>query len=299
MNKGILGLIIAGGVLLTVGGVVLAVALANNAFNKQKYVTNEYVIEDAFSDISIDNAVADIKFEASSDGQTKVVCIDKEKLYHEASVVNGALTVTQIDKLTGFDKMFGYNGNLKVTVYLPEGTYGDLSIKSTTGHIYLNNEYTFKAVNLETSTGDIYLEKVAASEDVKIKTSTGDRSIKGMTCKDMVMESSTGDQHYENVNCQNITIKASTGKLTFVEFIAEKHFESNGDTGKVSFRNSDAETLKIKTSTGNVVGNLLTNKIFRVKTSTGKVTLPEERTGGLCEIETSTGDINISIGRID
>lgn len=319
MNKGIIAAIIAGGVLLTVGGIVLAVALANNAFTKNgKLITNEYAIEETFTNVNIENEVADIKFEKSEDGKVKVVCIDKEKLYHEASVVEGTLKVTQIDNLKGMEKWFGYNGNLKVTVYLPEATYGDLVIKSTTGDLLVNNNYTFKSVAVESSTGKLNLENMIVNEDMNVKSSTGnlifknincqnmiinsstgDQSYKDISCNDMTIKSSTGDQSYENVNCENITAESSTGKKSFVEFIANKHFSCSGDTGNVSLKNSDADTMKITTSTGNVKGNLLTNKTFKVKTSTGKVNLPDERTGPVCEIETSTGDINISVGRID
>lgn len=319
MNKGAVAGIVAGGVLFTAGAIVLAVVLVNNIYGKNsKLVTNEYLIEEKFTNINISNKVADIKFESSENDKVKVICIDKEKLYHEASVVDDTLTVTQIDNLKGIEKWFGYNGKLSVTVFLPIGTYGDLTVKTSTGDLISTNDYTFKSINVESSTGKIDLENIITGENINVSSSTGDLIFKNIECQnmnfnsstgkqtymhivcnDMNIHSSTGDQYYENINCQNITAKSSTGKKTFVEFVAEKNFVADSDTGNVIFKNSDAGTMKVKTSTGDVKGNLLTNKTFKVKTSTGKVTLPDERTGPVCEIETSTGDINISIGRIE
>ena len=67
-------------------------------------------------------------------------------------------------------------------------------------------------------------------------------------------------------------------------------------TGDVKFTLCDAGELFVKTTTGNVIGSLCSEKIFMAKASTGKVEVPKSVTGGICEIETSTGDIRITIG---
>ena len=51
----------------------------------------------------------------------------------------------------------------------------------------------------------------------------------------------------------------------------------------------------VNTSTGDVNGTLLSEKIFITDTSTGRVSVPKTTSGGKCEITTSTGDINIGI----
>ena len=58
---------------------------------------------------------------------------------------------------------------------------------------------------------------------------------------------------------------------------------------------TDADSIKVKVSTGNVTGTLTSDKIFNYSTGTGKVELPSSTSGGLCEITTSTGDIRIEI----
>ena len=58
---------------------------------------------------------------------------------------------------------------------------------------------------------------------------------------------------------------------------------------------SDAGTINIKTGTGDVSGSLLSGKVFSVTSDTGNVKVPDTQSGGLCEIHTNTGDINITV----
>jgi cytoskeletal protein RodZ len=67
------------------------------------------------------------------------------------------------------------------------------------------------------------------------------------------------------------------------------------DTGDVTFEGSDAASIKVETSSGDVTGTLLSDKIFRYKANTGRVELPQTTTGGVCDITTDTGDIIIRI----
>ncbi|MBO4540501.1 MAG: hypothetical protein J5736_00795, partial [Bacilli bacterium] len=67
-------------------------------------------------------------------------------------------------------------------------------------------------------------------------------------------------------------------------------------TGDVAFEDSDSPDIYIKTSTGDITGTLLTGKRFTVHVSTGKPDVPsDDPTGGICVIDTSTGDVRIRI----
>lgn len=63
----------------------------------------------------------------------------------------------------------------------------------------------------------------------------------------------------------------------------------------VKFDASDADDIEVKTGTGSVSGNLLTEKQFTVKTGTGKISVPESRGEKRCSITTGTGNITIGI----
>jgi len=64
----------------------------------------------------------------------------------------------------------------------------------------------------------------------------------------------------------------------------------------VVFEGCDAGEIYVDTDTGDVSGTLLSDKVFIVKTDTGKIDVPNSISGGRCEIETDTGDVKISIG---
>ncbi len=57
----------------------------------------------------------------------------------------------------------------------------------------------------------------------------------------------------------------------------------------------NGKELFIKTSTGDVEGSLLADKVFIVNTDTGEVDVPKTTSGGKCEIKTDTGDVEINI----
>ena len=56
-----------------------------------------------------------------------------------------------------------------------------------------------------------------------------------------------------------------------------------------------AAELYVRTTTGDVTGALLSEKVFITGTNTGSVAVPETTTGGVCEIRTNTGSIRIGI----
>lgn len=316
MNKVAIGFIIAGGVLLTTGCIVMGVAVARGLFNPdRKMVTNEHTVTETFTNIDITTTIADVEFKASEDDSCKVVCVEKEKVYHIVNVVDNTLTINLKDELVGFEKWMGYIGNFKLTVYLPNNTYQDLKIDISTGDTRIDG-YNFNNVNIKSSTGDIVLKNGNITNDFKLLVSTGDIIIDNVTVTNSFdVESSTGYQTYDHLTCDcDMKLKASTGKISlnnttchainietttgdqkYDNFVASGHLETNASTGDITFKNSDAETLHIKTSTGDVTGNLLTGKSFQTKSSTGKINVPPT-TGPVCSIETSTGDIIITVG---
>ena len=77
--------------------------------------------------------------------------------------------------------------------------------------------------------------------------------------------------------------------------IASGRIDLERSTGEVFFDGCDASEIKVKTSTGDVTGTLLSSKVFITHSSTGRIAVPDSITGGRCEITTSTGAIEIAI----
>jgi DUF4097 and DUF4098 domain-containing protein YvlB len=77
--------------------------------------------------------------------------------------------------------------------------------------------------------------------------------------------------------------------------IAIEKLDIKRSTGDVSFKGSDANAIFVKTTTGDVCGSLLSDKVYITNTSTGNINVPNSIVGGRCEITTSTGDIKITV----
>lgn len=322
MKKSTKILIITAAVLLFAGGAVFAGAMSALGWDftklgTVKYETKTYEINEDFNNIEIDVNTDKIAFEPSKDGKCVVVCHAPEESPRSVKVEDGALNIRAESK----EKWYSFIGNLdfstpKITVYLPKDSYGALSVKSDTGDIDLPAVFTFAALDIDShtadvscfssvtgpvkiklSTGDIDLSSRTAGE-IDVTTSTGGITLRGVHCEGKITaKMSTGNLFAENVSCKSLTSDGSTGDVTLKTVTATGDMSIKTSTGDVRFDGADAANIRAKTSTGNIKGVLLSEKIFFAKTSTGKTDVPKSAAGGVCELETSTGDIIISIDR--
>ncbi len=265
-------LIIIGIVLLIIGGIILIISI-NNYVDPNK-ITNTHTVEKEFNNFDINLKTSNLEFKLSEDSSIKVVCEERINEYHNVSVEENTLKIKLVDERKWYERIFNWHKNT-VIVYLPAATFENLNIISSTGNIKICEDFTFKNLNAKLSTGNV--------------------EIKSNVEKLLNIETSTGIIVLNGINANNLNIKCSTGNVSLIKTIVTEHIEIYTSTGNVCFEDSDADTIKVKVSTGNVRGTLLSNKIFYAKTHTGRINVPQSTTGGICEIETSTGNINISI----
>lgn len=297
MKKLIIVLSIILGVGLTVaGGIFLGLAIRDQVFPpRYETVTHEYVIEDSISSISFDTDVTDIEFKASEDGNTKLVFVEREKYYHQYSVSEGALSVTSINEYQWYDQMFGFNGRITATLFLPTNEYNALSVKTDTGDVNIDT-FSFNNVNVVGHTGDVVLNNLTVKENFSINMSTGDVTLKNSNITGSIgIEVSTGKTTLEHVRSASANIKSSTGRVNLTDYVTPGHLEVNTSTGDVVFSSSDADTINVGTSTGDVRGSIVSDHTFSVSTKTGDVSVPTT-SGPACNITTTTGDVHITIG---
>ena len=288
--------------------------LTLTACSLSDYETNIHKINEEFDNVSIKTDTADIAFVPSNDGMCRVACYEDAKSIHSVEIQNGTLTVNVVNNKKWYDYIGVNIDSPKITVYLPEKAYSSLVIEESTGDIEISKDFGFKNIDISLSTGDIKCY-ASAAEAIKIAASTGDIYAEGISASSLDLTVSTGNVTVSSVTCEeDITIGVSTGK-TYLTDVACKNLTSTGSTGDISLKNvistekisverstgdvtldrSDAAELFITTSTGDVKGSLLTNKVFIIKTDTGRINVPNSITGGRCEITTDTGDIKISI----
>lgn len=215
----------------------------------------------------------------------------------------------------------------------PEFTFSTVDILTNTGDIQLSAQVT-QALNISTdtgdtkiehatphslsadsSTGDIAILSATVTDGIRIETDTGKVKLSDTQCAHMTMESNTGDIFCQNVNitdllqietdsgdvaltdtqCGALLTMTTTGDLTCRAMLVQGHLAIETDAGDVTFYDCDAATLSIQTDTGDVSGSLLSEKLFHIETDTGTVHVPHSTSGGICEIRTDTGDIELTV----
>ncbi len=315
-KKTIVGLVIATSLILIgaiiFSGVMMSLDWDFSKISTVKYETNEYEISDSYKNIKVITDTADITFIPSEN--TKVVCYEETKLKHSVTVQDDTLVIEEIYTKKWYENIGINFGTPKITVYIPEGEYGNLTIKTSTGDTDIPKGFTFENIDISqttgsvkclassngdikirTSTGNIKVEDITAGS-FDLKVSTGDINVTNAECVgDFLVKVSTGKVKLENVKCNDIISSGDTGDITLKNVIADEKIDLKRSTGDVKFDGCDASELIILTDTGDVKGTLLSDKVFIVKTDTGSIKVPETVSGGKCKITTDTGDIKIEI----
>lgn len=280
----------------------------------EKYQTNNYEIAEEFKNILVTTNVANVIFVASDDGKTHVTCYEEEKAKHCVKVNGDTLEIKIQDNRKWIDNIGIAFETAKITVSIPKGEYGDISVTSDTGNTEIPEGFNFESVTVKTSTGNticrcsalknitvtastgnILIEN-ASADTASLSLSTGAVTLNGFTCEnDLSVKVSTGKTSLNGIKCKSITTNGSTGKILLTNVIAEEKITVQRSTGDVRFDGCDAKEIFVKTDTGDVSGSLLSEKVFFASSDTGKIDLPKTATGGKCEITTDTGNIKIII----
>lgn len=307
--------------LIVVGGLafVVAMSLVKWDFSRletTEYCTKEYGVEEEYAGISIQTDTADIRLVPSADGSTRVVCVEKTRATHRVEVREGILYVELKDERQWYDFISIGLDKAAITVYLPAGDYGALTVRSSTGDVQIPEDFAFEtmgvavstadvtvaasttgAMNLWATTGDLHLKDLSA-DSLCLRVSTGDIDATGVTVAgDAEVVVTTGDVKLTNLSCGSLTSTGGTGDLILKNVVAAGNMRIQRSTGDLRLDGCDAAELFLKVTTGDVSGTLLTDKVFVVSSSTGDVDVPASATGGRCEITTTTGDIRITIGK--
>lgn len=295
------------------GGAMSMVKWNFSKLQTAKFETNEYDVP-AYYNISIQTDTADIEFVPSESDQYSVVCYEQKNAKHSVSVKDGTLVIELVDTKKWYEYIGIAFATPKITVYVPQGEYGALSIKSSTGDVEIPKGFQFDSmyilentgdvavhasvldsVKMKTNTGDIRLENASAGS-LQLSVSTGKITVDDVTCEGNAnLCVSTGKTDLNNFQCKNLTSTGDTGDITLHQVIAGEKISLHRSTGDIKFDGADAAEVFVKTDTGDVTGTFLSEKIFFAETDTGRIDVPKSTSGGKCEVKTNTGDIKLSI----
>lgn len=269
--------------ILAAGLVVLGLLLTTAAlfatdftFNFFQTETIERTIDltEEFQNIAIYVDTSDVHFLPALDGKGRIYLTETENLFHDVSVVNDTLTVRTVDTRRWYEQPFS-SGTMSVEIYLPQSRYVNFLCETDTGDLHMPGAFLFSIADIETDTGDVDWQ-ADLSGRLSISTDTGDTLLLGLSAGSLELDSDTGD-------------------MQIVNTVTLKEMKIENDTGDVTFDKADAESLYVETDTGDVTGTLMTDKLFRAESDTGRVEIPWDTRGGDCIVITDTGDIKLSI----
>ena len=311
--------LILAAVFVVLGGVLFSVALflAEGDFlrlSTDDFETNIYPVAEDFRSISVTADTADIRLLPSADGTASVHCHETKGETHTVTVRDGVLTVSAVIEREWYEYIGVRLENPVITLYLPETGYESLLVEVSTGDVAIPEGFTFGtleasastghvtsrasvtgAARIHTGTGSITLEGISAGA-LDLSVSTGRITVRSAACTgDIQIRTTTGSARLTDVTCASLISDGSTGDLEMSRVVATERFDLARSTGDVEFERCDAGEVRIKTTTGEVEGSLLSGKIFTVRSSTGDIDVPASTSGGSCEITTDTGDIKIEI----
>ena len=296
------------------GGVMTILKWDFTKLSTFEYETNDYKIDEDYTNILIVTDTADVVFVPCENSKSSVVCYEQKKAKHLVTVNDGTLVIEVVDTRKWYEHIGVNFSTPKMTVYIPQGDYGTLSVKSSTGDVEIPKDFNFESIDIlgstgnvknyactsgvikiKTSTGNIYLENASANT-LDLSVSTGKIEVFNVFCEDdMNINVSTGKTKLNNIECKNFTSSGNTGDIYLNNVIAAEKMSIKRSTGDIRFDGSDATEIFVETDTGDVTGTLISEKVFIARTDTGRINVPKTTHGGKCEINTDTGDIRLEI----
>lgn len=260
------------------------------------YSEEVYKVNESFSSIEINDTEAGIMITASSDGKCRVVVDERSNgsVYHTVKVVDEVLKVDRCTK--GLDWIIGGSfKELLVEVQVPVKDYKNLSASSVSGRIKVENGLSFDSVNLNSTSGSVTFSAKARNEIVASTTSgfvtvKTDSSLNKVDCK-----SRSGRVAVSDVKAKTVNVKNTSGSIVLDSVIASDSITLHSTTGSIRLERCDGGDINIESTSGSVKGSLLSNKIFKASSYSGRVNVPSSFGTNTCYVKTTSGSIVMSI----
>ena len=154
--------------------------------------THEYEIKEKFKDITIIADTADIQFVLSEKPNSFIVCEEEKNARHSVIVKENTLRIEVDDNKKWYEDLGINLCNPKITVYLGKSEWSNISLKTDTGNISLDNIIATGKLVIEVDTGNVNFEACDATE-IFIETDTGNVTGSFLTDKVIFAESKTGN----------------------------------------------------------------------------------------------------------
>ena len=299
MRKAIMVTCIIAAICLVIGAVLSFTALASIGFDFGKLNTTEmehgeYAIAEDFSFIEIHAVSADVRLNLSEDDRCRVEYATRNGV--KTSVENGVLYVHAMPtKLIDFIQIT--NMNEYVTLYLPFETYEELFVETTSGDVYIFPSFdSVKKATISSTSGDISFIGTV-SDTLFAESTSGNVVIREPNAKTVHVETTSGEITLNAVYATNVSVETTSGDVNLDGVTAKEKLTASTNSGEIELY-CDATELYLESTSGDIEGSIGSAKNYIVNTTSGRVRIPpRDQNAGVCEIHTTSGDIEIKTAK--
>lgn len=304
---------------ISIDGLEAAVTLVPSSDGTCKVVCTEN--ENIYDDIKVENNTLTIKrisehkwnfgFGVSLE-ETKITVYLPEKEYQRLLLDN---TSGRLDVPAGFAFEEAKVTNSSGKISFKADVTGELTVENTSGGIDVG-ENQVGSLKVAGSSGGIEVASICVDGDMEVRSNSGGIQISDVECKGISAKGSSGSIrlssivakenldvngtsgsiHLSDVECAHATVENSSGSIKCSNVIASGDMRLENNSGGISLDACDATNLKLSATSGSIRGSLLSPKNFIADATSGSVDVPESTSGGVCEVSTTSGSIQIRVG---
>ncbi len=275
------------------GGLLLAIGGICGGCEGQKSIKDTHTVTESFSDIRIKASAGEVRILPSLDGTCRVDVAGIEKNFFSVAVVDGVLTVTEEDTRKWYEYIGIYTAEVEACVYLPDFAYTSLTADVNSGDVEVG-QVCVESVKIDGSSGEIEISGWSGTS-LEASTSSGEIELTNVQGDRVAVDSNGGDIDVENTTAGSFVAGSGSGKISLENVLTEGETRIESNSGSVRLTACDGASYTIKTSSGSVKGSVRTAKIFIPKSNSGRIDVPKSTTGGVFDVQTSSGNISIKI----
>ena len=251
-----------------------------------------YTAEGTICGVTVDCGPADFQILPAENNICRVECTENETVRYAVTTENSVLHIRRADSRTVFSffKFYRTQRSEPVRVYLPQGAYKSLEIKTTSGDITVPAGYTFDTATLHGISGDIACR--AACGSLSVHTASGD-----IACcaafGTLSAETASGDIALKSVKCGTAELCAMSGDAMLENIKFEKNAHIETASGKVQITNLEAAEFDVETTSGSVKIENAACAVLQVGTASGDAALTHTVSANSLKIGTASGSIRL------
>lgn len=243
--------------------------------DSQEFNILAQMVEEPFSNITVDAEACNINLVPSTDGTCQVEYPTGDQLECSVSVQQNTLRIIFRDHRSWPDNVNVSTVPLEITLYLPQSQYELLNLDSVSGSITVPEDFSFSQAQVSTTSGKLEFYAPVSGN--------------------LTLESVSGPLEVSNVTPQSLSLSSTSGSIHASQVVVMETWDIDSVSGQVTLTDCDASSLVINTISAGVKASLRSGKTFSTQTVSGDVEVPSDSSGGSCNISTISGDITCTI----